>query len=192
MRPGRSRILNCRRPRSISPASSNCWAALVIVGLCTTPSVSASRLWVIGRASSSLRSRIMSSQRASRCLRLCAPLHATDTRTCSRKAWTYACIRFRNDGIDPMARVNAARDIYAALPGIWKLDGRAFGAEDGLHASATLPADRCHPAYTANMSNGAANHASGSARRCREATGSSAAGGQNSTSRNEFVLRITN
>ena len=32
--------------------------------------------------------RIMSSQRASRCLRLCAPLHATDTRTCSRKAWT--------------------------------------------------------------------------------------------------------
>jgi hypothetical protein len=39
------------------------------------------------RASPSLRSRIMSSQRANRCLRLCAPLHATDTMTCSRKAW---------------------------------------------------------------------------------------------------------
>jgi hypothetical protein len=38
--------------------------------------------------SSSPRSRIMSSQRASRCLRLRAPLHATDTRTCSKKAWT--------------------------------------------------------------------------------------------------------
>ena len=34
-------------------------------------------------ASSSLRSRIMSSQRASRSLRLCAPLHAPDTRTCT-------------------------------------------------------------------------------------------------------------
>ena len=42
----------------------------------------------IGRALSSLRSRIMSSQRANRSCRLCAPLHATDTRTCSRKAWT--------------------------------------------------------------------------------------------------------
>ena len=26
---------------------------------------------------------------------------------------------FRNDGIDPMERWNAARDIFAALPGIW-------------------------------------------------------------------------
>jgi hypothetical protein len=32
--------------------------------------ISARRLWVIGSASSSLRSRIMSSQRARRCLRL--------------------------------------------------------------------------------------------------------------------------
>ena len=28
-------------------------------------------------------------------------------------------MRPRKDGIDPMARVNAARDIFAALPGIW-------------------------------------------------------------------------
>ena len=28
-------------------------------------------------------------------------------------------MRLRKDGIDPMARVNAARDILAALPGIW-------------------------------------------------------------------------
>jgi hypothetical protein len=34
------------------------------------------------------RSRIISSQRANRSVRLCAPLHATDTMTCSRKAWT--------------------------------------------------------------------------------------------------------
>ena len=33
-----------------------------------------------------LRSRIMSSQRASRSLRLCRLLHATETSTCSRKA----------------------------------------------------------------------------------------------------------
>ena len=28
-------------------------------------------------------------------------------------------MRLRKDGIDSMARVNAARDIFAALPGIW-------------------------------------------------------------------------
>ena len=28
-------------------------------------------------------------------------------------------MRARKDGIDPMARENAARDIFAALPGIW-------------------------------------------------------------------------
>jgi hypothetical protein len=28
-------------------------------------------------------------------------------------------MRLRKDGIDPMARVNAARDIFAASPGIW-------------------------------------------------------------------------
>jgi hypothetical protein len=28
-------------------------------------------------------------------------------------------MRLRKDGVDPMARVNAARDIFAALPGIW-------------------------------------------------------------------------
>jgi len=28
-------------------------------------------------------------------------------------------MRFRKDGIDLMARVNAARDIFAAVPGIW-------------------------------------------------------------------------
>ena len=45
-----------------------------------------------------------------------------------------------------MARVNAARDIFAAPP--WDLDekphGGTFGAEDGLHSRATLPTDRCH------------------------------------------------
>ena len=45
-----------------------------------------------------------------------------------------------------MARVNAARDIFAALPGIWtkSLDRGTLGTEDGLHAAATLPSDRCH------------------------------------------------
>jgi hypothetical protein len=28
-------------------------------------------------------------------------------------------MRFRKDGIDPIIRVKAARDIFAALPGIW-------------------------------------------------------------------------
>jgi hypothetical protein len=28
-------------------------------------------------------------------------------------------MRFRKDGIDPIARANAARDILVALPGIW-------------------------------------------------------------------------
>jgi len=28
-------------------------------------------------------------------------------------------MRLRKDGIDSIARVNAARDIFAALPGIW-------------------------------------------------------------------------
>jgi hypothetical protein len=37
-------------------------------------------------------------------------------------------MRIRKDGIDCMARVNAARDIFAALPGI----------------CAALPSDRCH------------------------------------------------
>ena len=45
-----------------------------------------------------------------------------------------------------MARVNAARDILAALPRDLdeKPDGGTRGAEDGLHRRATLPADRCH------------------------------------------------
>jgi hypothetical protein len=52
----------------------------------------------------------------------------------------------RKDGIEPMARANAGRDILAAVPGILhqKPDGRLLGAEDGLHPRATLPADRCH------------------------------------------------
>ena len=53
---------------------------------------------------------------------------------------------FRKDGIDCMARVNAARDILAALPGIctrsWTEE--RLGAEDGLHTGAALPSDRCH------------------------------------------------
>ena len=45
-----------------------------------------------------------------------------------------------------MARVNAARDIFAALPGIWTRSRteEALGTEDGLHTRATLPTDRCH------------------------------------------------
>ena len=84
MRPRRSRIVICPR---ITFARSNSRTALVIAGL-WTPNISASRPWVMGSVSSSLRSRIMSSQRASRCLRLWAPLHATDAVTCSKKAWT--------------------------------------------------------------------------------------------------------
>src|ERR1700730_12696457 len=55
-------------------------------------------------------------------------------------------MRLRKDGIDSMARVKAARDIFAALPGIWTRSrtGGTRGAEDGLHGGATLPADRCH------------------------------------------------
>jgi hypothetical protein len=47
-------------------------------------------------------------------------------------------MRFRKDGIDPMARLKAARDIFAALPGIWT----KRRAEE--NSCATLPADRCH------------------------------------------------
>ena len=72
-----------------------------------------------GITSSSPRSRIISSHPASRCLRLWAPLHATETMTCSRKALTYAYMRWRKGGMDAMARVKAARDILAAVPGIW-------------------------------------------------------------------------
>jgi len=68
--------------------------------------------------SSSSRSRIINSQRAKRCFRLCAPLHAADTITCPRKARTYANVRRWNDGINSMARVNLTREIFAALPGI--------------------------------------------------------------------------
>ena len=55
-------------------------------------------------------------------------------------------MRVRKDGIDPMARVNAERDIFAASPGIWTSNRTEdiFCAEDGLHTCATLPTDRCH------------------------------------------------
>ena len=45
-----------------------------------------------------------------------------------------------------MARVNAARDIFAAVPGNLdeKPDGGTFGAEDGLHSCATLPTNCRH------------------------------------------------
>ncbi len=45
-----------------------------------------------------------------------------------------------------MARVNAARDIFAALPGIWTRSWteESLGAEEGLHTGAALPSDRCH------------------------------------------------
>jgi len=58
----------------------------------------------------------------------------------------YADIRFRNDGIDGIARAKAARDILAALPEIWtkNLIEENFGAEEGLHTRATLPTDCCH------------------------------------------------
>ena len=55
-------------------------------------------------------------------------------------------MRLRKDGIDPMARVNAARDIFAAPPGIWTRSRteERLGTEDGLHSRATLPTDRRH------------------------------------------------
>src|ERR1700736_5137748 len=54
-------------------------------------------------------------------------------------------MRFRKDGIDPMARVNAARDIFAATPGIWTRSRTEDTlAPKTVHARATLPTDRCH------------------------------------------------
>ena len=96
---------------------------------------------MICSASSSPRSRIVSSQRASR-LEAVRPV-----------------ARYRHqdllEGLDvsvhqtsatarPMA-VNLARDIFAA-PGDLdeKPHGGTFGAEDGLHSRATLPTDRCY------------------------------------------------
>jgi PAS domain-containing protein len=48
--------------------------------------------------------------------------------------------------MDPMARVNAARDILAAPPGIWTRSRteEVLAPEDGLHRRATLPADGRH------------------------------------------------
>jgi hypothetical protein len=55
-------------------------------------------------------------------------------------------MRLRKDGIDSMACVKAARDIFSGAPRDpdEKPDGGTRGAEDGLHGRATLPADRCH------------------------------------------------
>ncbi len=73
-----------------------------------------------------MRSCPQSPERCPRCVGMTvrdgpesAPLHATDTRTCSKKASTYVTMRFRKEGIDSMARVKAERDILAALPGSW-------------------------------------------------------------------------
>src|SRR5438105_182997 len=50
-------------------------------------------------------------------------------------------MRFRNDGIDLMARLNAARDILAALPGLWTGSGSAApGKLDLVCASVNLNA----------------------------------------------------
>jgi hypothetical protein len=50
-------------------------------------------------------------------------------------------MRFRKDGIDPIARANAARDILVALPGIWTTDRGCLSAEEGLHTRTTLPTE---------------------------------------------------
>src|SRR6476620_3802401 len=53
-------------------------------------------------------------------------------------------MRFRKDGIDPIARVRSAREIFAALPGIWtrKRTEDSRSPKNGLKARA-LPS-RCH------------------------------------------------
>src|SRR5262249_16419737 len=48
--------------------------------------------------SSSWRSRIVNSHRASRWLTLCAPFNAAETTTCSRNAWTCANTKARKEG----------------------------------------------------------------------------------------------
>jgi hypothetical protein len=54
-----------------------------------------------------------------------------------------------------MARVNAARAIFAASPEDLneKPDGGALGTEDSLHSRAPLPADRCRLNDTAVLIN---------------------------------------
>ena len=53
-------------------------------------------------------------------------------------------MRLRKDGIDPMARVNAARNLCCDPRDLdEKPDGGTLGTEDGLHSRATLPTDRC-------------------------------------------------
>jgi hypothetical protein len=65
-------------------------------------------------------------------------------------------MRFRNPGIDPIARVNAARGILAAPPGIWTRNRieELSAPQDGLHSRATLPSDRCHLNHTAVLIHG--------------------------------------
>jgi hypothetical protein len=64
-------------------------------------------------------------------------------------------MRLRKDGIDSMARVKAARDIFAAPPEDLneKPDGGALGTEDGLHSRAPLLADPCRLNDTAVLIN---------------------------------------
>ena len=52
----------------------------------------------------------------------------------------------RKDGIDFIARSNAARDIFAAPPGICtrSLADETLAAENGLNSGATFPANRRH------------------------------------------------
>src|ERR1700755_2072645 len=51
-------------------------SAAFVIGGPWTANISARIFWVIGNSSPSLRSRIIRSQRASRCVRSWAPLHA--------------------------------------------------------------------------------------------------------------------
>jgi hypothetical protein len=55
-------------------------------------------------------------------------------------------MRFRNDGIDPIGpRERRARHLCRVPRDLDKKpDGGTFGAKDGLHGGATLPADRRH------------------------------------------------
>ena len=55
-------------------------------------------------------------------------------------------MRFRKEGIDSIARAKAARDILAALPGIWtkSLTEDVLAPKKACDTRATLPTDRCH------------------------------------------------
>jgi hypothetical protein len=92
-------------------------------------------------------------QRASRCLRL-RPVARDRHQDLLEKGLNVGIHESSEDGIDPIARMNAARDIFAKLPGIWTKSRLApKTACTPLHPSRpivaismTLPSE--HPATT--------------------------------------------